>query len=147
MLRNRLLNIAEGGRVTDRLVFGIWVVILAIAWIGFEMLREPFVTVESVTVERFVEGGDPAVSYVRTVHRDTTSTWSVEIVGTACRGSGEHGYQAGQQALEWKLFADYMEAECNLQPGAYAMLTCYEWFWGLRRHCAPPVAVVVKPAT
>lgn len=143
MVRNRLLNIAEGGVVADRLVYGIWVLILVAAWLGFELVRAPFITVDSVTVDRAPVGTDPSVSYVRSIHRTQKATWTVDMVGTTCHGEGVHTYQAGSQAFDWHLYAEYMEAECSLDPGAYAMLTCYEWLWGLRRHCAPPVAVVV----
>ena len=143
MVRNRLLNIAKGGNVTERLVYGIWIVILIVAWLGFELFRTPFLTVDNVAVERSVEGTDPHVSYIRTVHRSQTATWSVDIVGTECHGEGVAPYEKGSQALDWLLYAQYMEAECSLPPGVYAMLTCYEWLWGLRKHCAPPVAVVV----
>jgi hypothetical protein len=114
-----------------------------LAFTVFELVRPPFIQVEGVTVERSVRGVDPSVSYVTNVARNVTATWSVEIVGSDCSGSGVAPYDRGQHAFDWLLFEQYIETDCDLPIGVYPMVTCYEWFFGLRRHCARPVSVVV----
>ena len=145
MLRKRLLRAAENGAASDRLVYAIWLVVLMVGWLAFELAREPFITVNDVTVSRSIEGEDPQVSYVTTVHRRQTATWTVDLVGTDCRGEGNHTYLTGSRGQDWRLYEQYLETQCRPSPGAYAMLTCYQWLWGLREHCAPPVVVVVNP--
>lgn len=143
-MRKGLLYLAMRGEVSERSILSLCALLIVIGWVTFEMVRPPFITVDSVTVERAIVGTDPQVAYIRTVHHKVRARWTVDIVGTDCQGTGVNDYPSGSNAYNWLLFAEYMETTCTLAPGAYAMVTCYHWLFGLRSHCAPPVALVFR---
>ena len=116
-------------------VLVVWLMLAAIPRLEELLPRSWWFQVWSVHVEDTVEGGDPAMAVVRTIHRPFKADWIAEVERwhngrftsiPSCTGRGTNNYSPDNDLpdplhLSWWIYP----ANCSLLPGRYRVETVW----------------------